>query len=86
MNNIEAILGYCSPLRGIHQYLVWWCGGSWESGGFFSPLLYPYLEQFHDLHNTDSIILPQDRAVRKRTDNSKIHPNQQLALLAIKPG
>lgn len=67
--DIEAIMGYRSPSNGVHQYLVRWRGGSqaddsWERGGFFSPLIHPYLERFHEIYGTDPIILPPEKAVQ----------------------
>ena len=67
--DVDSILGYQSPTKGVHQYLIRWRGGSqvddsWERGGFFSPLIHPYMEQFHELYGTEAIILPPDKAVR----------------------
>ncbi|PLW50812.1 hypothetical protein PCANC_14321 [Puccinia coronata f. sp. avenae] len=68
-HDVEAILGYRSPAKGRHEYLIRWRGGStaddsWERGGFLSPNLHPYLELFHDTFGGKNIILPPDRSVR----------------------
>lgn len=68
-HDIEALLGYRSPARAVHEYLVRWRGGStaddsWEIGGQFSPSLHRYLEEFHDKYGTDKVILNSNQAVQ----------------------
>jgi hypothetical protein len=68
-SDVEAFLGYRSPAKAAHEYLVRWHGGSaaddsWERGGWFSPSLHPYLELFHETFGTEKIILPPDQALR----------------------
>jgi hypothetical protein len=68
-NDIEAIIGYRSPSKAVHEYLVKWRGGStadnsWERGGMFSENLHPYLEKFHEEFGTKKIVLPSNKAVR----------------------
>jgi hypothetical protein len=67
--DIEALLGYRSPAKAKHEYLVRWWGGStaddsWERGGLFSPSIHPYLELFHKKFGTEPIVLPPDKAHR----------------------
>ena len=67
--DIEALLGYCSPAKAKREYLVRWRGGSaadnsWERGGLFSPSLHPYLELFLDTFGTEKVILPPNKALR----------------------
>jgi hypothetical protein len=64
-SDVEAILGHRSPTKTTHEYLVRWRGGSaaddsWERGGFFSPALHPFMQQFHDLHGAKIILSPDD--------------------------
>jgi transposase InsO family protein len=67
--DVELILGYRSPSKGLHEYLVRWRGGltaddSWERGGDFSPNLHPYMEKIHDEYGAEHIILPPEKVQR----------------------
>jgi hypothetical protein len=64
--DVELILGYRSPARNCHEYLVRWRGGlaaddSWERGGDFSPSLYPFIESIHDEYGAQDILLPPEK-------------------------
>jgi hypothetical protein len=68
-HDVEALLGYRSPEKNIHEYLVRWCGGSmandsWERGFMFSPTLHPYLEQLHNKFSGDNIIFSPKQVIQ----------------------
>jgi hypothetical protein len=68
-HNIEAILGYRSPAKNVHQDLVRWRGGSiaddsWIKGSDFASVLHPYMYKFHDTFGGEKLILSPEKIVR----------------------
>jgi hypothetical protein len=68
-HNVEAILGYWSPAKNVHQYLVRWRGGSvvddsWVKGSNFDSVLHPYMYKFHDDFGGEKLILSPEKMIR----------------------
>jgi hypothetical protein len=63
--NVEAILGYWSPTKHIHQSLICWRGGStaddsWVWGCDLAPCLQPFMTQFDDTFGGAKLICSPD--------------------------
>ena len=69
-SDVEALLGYRSPAKKVHQYLVRWRVGStaddsWVNGSDFDPILHPHMTQLHDTFGgAKLILLPQEKIIR----------------------